>query len=260
MIGIRLHRPLAVAALWMVLSGAQAQVIDAPDSDGDGVNDARDKCQRIANPYQRDSTADGFGNVCDMDLNNDGIVNVADLGLLRLAFFSSDPDADANGDGTVNEVDLGFLPTQFFEPPGPTRFVSFVGELLGAWDDPSNWRPARRPDESDHVLFSNSVSLTIVSSDVSIASLEVCSTELQASGTGFHVATQLVVTDGSLLFVRDVFLTAGLKLDVKARDGVGPSNILCLAKTETLGRLKAGGPRRHRVERRVQHGAGPRDV
>ena len=94
-------------------------VIEQADTDGDGVIDRDDNCSAVVNPDQRDTDGDGFGNRCDPDLNNDGIVNVVDLGLLRERFFSADPDADFNGDGTVNAADLGVLRAFFFGSPGP---------------------------------------------------------------------------------------------------------------------------------------------
>ena len=90
------------------------------DTDSDGVFDDVDNCTTIANPGQIDSNGDGYGNVCDADLNNDCIVNAVDLGIFRTVFFSNDANADLNGDGTVNTVDLGILRTQFFSPPGPS--------------------------------------------------------------------------------------------------------------------------------------------
>ncbi|MEM6641004.1 MAG: proprotein convertase P-domain-containing protein [Pseudomonadota bacterium] len=91
-----------------------------PDTDGDGVADADDNCSAVPNADQRDTNGDGFGNICDADLNNDGVVNFVDLGLLRTSFFSSNADADFNGDGVVNFVDLGIMRTGFFAPPGPS--------------------------------------------------------------------------------------------------------------------------------------------
>src|SRR5690606_6829295 len=44
------------------------------DRDGDGVPDALDNCIRIPNPDQRDTNGDGFGNVCDADVDGDGRV------------------------------------------------------------------------------------------------------------------------------------------------------------------------------------------
>ena len=90
------------------------------DSDGDGVADDVDNCTEVANADQIDSNGDGFGNLCDADLNNDGVINVSDLGLLRLAFFSDDADADFNSDGVVNVSDLGLLRLSFFGAPGPS--------------------------------------------------------------------------------------------------------------------------------------------
>lgn len=90
------------------------------DSDGDGIADPADNCIDVANPAQRDSDGDNIGNRCDADLNNDCVVNVTDLGLLKAVFFTADPDADFNGDGAVNASDLGIMKQQFFGPPGPS--------------------------------------------------------------------------------------------------------------------------------------------
>lgn len=91
-----------------------------PDGDGDDVVDIADNCIEIANADQRDTNADGYGNACDLDLNDDCVVNVVDLGILRSVFFSGDADADANGDGVVNVVDLGLMRSLFFQAPGPS--------------------------------------------------------------------------------------------------------------------------------------------
>ncbi len=100
------------------------------DVDGDGVLDGADNCTQVANAAQTDSDGDGFGNACDADIApagaNDCMVNGADLGLFRLAFFSTpadanwNPDADFNDDGQVNAIDLSALRTGFFLPPGPS--------------------------------------------------------------------------------------------------------------------------------------------
>lgn len=41
----------------------------AIDTDGDGVTDSSDNCTLTPNPLQRDTDADGYGNICDADLN-----------------------------------------------------------------------------------------------------------------------------------------------------------------------------------------------
>jgi predicted flap endonuclease-1-like 5' DNA nuclease len=97
--------------------GAQA------DSDGDGAGDACDDCQNVTNQDQRDSNGDGFGNACDADLNDDGIVNFADLARMKAVFFKNDADADLNGDGSVNFVDLAMLKQRFFQAPGSSALT-----------------------------------------------------------------------------------------------------------------------------------------
>ncbi len=47
------------------------------------------------------------------DINGDGVVDTADLGLLIAAFGTGDPQADLNGDGVVDTADLGLLISQF---------------------------------------------------------------------------------------------------------------------------------------------------
>jgi hypothetical protein len=102
----------------------------AQDADGDGVLDADDNCINVPNGptipdfggnVQLDTDLDGFGNVCDGDLDDNGIVNLVDLGLLSGVFFTDDPNADLNGDGVVNFLDLGtFAAGGLFVAPGPS--------------------------------------------------------------------------------------------------------------------------------------------
>jgi hypothetical protein len=103
----------------------------ATDSDGDGVRDVNDNCIDAPNGplipdaggnSQLDTDEDGFGNVCDTDINqpNDGITNALDIGALKAQFLTSGPDADFNGDGIVNALDVGILKQYFLQPPGPS--------------------------------------------------------------------------------------------------------------------------------------------
>ena len=90
------------------------------DTDADGITDEQDNCTEVANADQRDSDGDGYGNVCDTDINNDGITNSLDASLLRSLYMSSDPDGDFNGDGIVNSLDVGILRSMYLASPGPS--------------------------------------------------------------------------------------------------------------------------------------------
>ena len=57
------------------------------------------------------------------DLDNNGGVDFADLGLLKDRFFGTDPDADLDGDGNVNFADLQLLENLFFGAPGPSGLL-----------------------------------------------------------------------------------------------------------------------------------------
>ena len=99
------------------------------DTDGDGVVDSQDNCTLVANPppdgetVQRDTNGDGFGNRCDPDLNNDGLVTVIDFLILRGVLNSADEDADLNGDGLVTVTDFLILRGFLNQPPGPSGLV-----------------------------------------------------------------------------------------------------------------------------------------
>jgi hypothetical protein len=110
---------LSYPVVALLIGSLTAVATYAADSDGDAIDDASDNCVLVANPSQYDADADGFGNACDADLNNDLIVNFIDLGLFRAAFFTPLPSADFNEDGVVNFLDLGVIRTGFLQPPGP---------------------------------------------------------------------------------------------------------------------------------------------
>jgi len=60
-----------------------------------------------------------MGSLCDADLDNNGIVNFADLAIMKKVFFTTNSIADLNGDGIVNFTDLAMLKKSFFKAPGP---------------------------------------------------------------------------------------------------------------------------------------------
>lgn len=98
------------------------------DQDADGAGDVCDNCRLVANGpllpgiaalVQRNTNRDAYGNVCDADLDDDGIVNFKDLARMKQVFLTTDPSADLNGDGVVNFGDLAGMKAGFLKPPGP---------------------------------------------------------------------------------------------------------------------------------------------
>ena len=99
------------------------------DTDNDGIENDLDNCILKSNGplkpdagghYQRDTDLDGYGNACDADLNNDGVVNFADLALFKLVFGTNDHHADFDGNEVVNFADLAIFRASFGKPPGPS--------------------------------------------------------------------------------------------------------------------------------------------
>src|SRR5262245_28714652 len=89
-----------------------------------------DNCRDHPNPNQRDSDSDGFGNACDLDYTNDGVVDGSDLALLIGAFASRtgsqryEERIDVNGDGVIGAPDLAALGRSFGDSPGPTALAA----------------------------------------------------------------------------------------------------------------------------------------
>ena len=52
---------------------------------------------------------DSFDEIVPGDLNNDGLVNSADIKILLSRYGTDDPEADFNSDGIVNGIDFGII-------------------------------------------------------------------------------------------------------------------------------------------------------
>ncbi len=84
----------------------------APDTDKDGIPDGADNAYLTPNPDQKDSDGDGFGDVADVDFDNDGVISEKDFSLFLEAFESTKGDsnfnvsADFNHDDKVDFVDF----------------------------------------------------------------------------------------------------------------------------------------------------------
>lgn len=101
------------------------------DRDGDGIENHADNCPEEPNADQRDTNEDGYGNLCDADVDGDGIVDSSggtiyplddrgDLEAITLTARNGpyQPDHDLNGDGRVDEQDLAIVRMALFRPPG----------------------------------------------------------------------------------------------------------------------------------------------
>ncbi len=83
-----------------VIEGAAVAPPPNLDADEDGVPDATDNCSAVFNTDQADLDDDGIGDVCDPDLDGDGVDNSVDT-------FPNDPTetADADMDGVGDNSD-----------------------------------------------------------------------------------------------------------------------------------------------------------
>jgi len=110
---------------------------DPQDRDGDSVPDALDNCLVLPNPEQRDSDADGFGNLCDADFDGDGRVGTSygarppgDLERLGRAVARGlfVPRFDLDGNGAVDRGDLALATIGLYLPPGPSGRIARGGQ------------------------------------------------------------------------------------------------------------------------------------
>jgi uncharacterized protein (TIGR03790 family) len=107
------------------------------DRDGDTVPDPLDNCLDLPNPLQRDSDADGFGNLCDADFDGDGRVGTSygalplgDIDRLEraVALGLYVPRLDLDGDGAVDGTDLAIAAIGLYLPPGPSGRIVRDGQ------------------------------------------------------------------------------------------------------------------------------------
>ncbi|MEM9387459.1 MAG: integrin alpha [Pseudomonadota bacterium] len=90
------------------------------DLDRDGIADVEDNCQLAVNGDQRDSNGDGYGNLCDADLDDSCVVAPADWLLMRDVLGTADADADLDGNGRVDLQDARRLFDHRGLAPGPS--------------------------------------------------------------------------------------------------------------------------------------------
>ncbi len=89
------------------------------DTDFDGVADFQDNCSLDPNIDQIDADQDGFGNLCDADCTQDGIVGLPDyIAISRCRAGSC--ACDLTGDGERNFGDFLLLSTRWGKVVGPS--------------------------------------------------------------------------------------------------------------------------------------------
>ncbi|WP_291964838.1 T9SS type B sorting domain-containing protein [Maribacter sp.] len=96
-----LHKTLYLAILFFSLTVAAT----AQDADFDGVLDAVDLCPNTADSTNTDTDGDGVGDVCDLDDDNDGILdsNECEIAIPNFSFENGLADWTVEStDGTVN--------------------------------------------------------------------------------------------------------------------------------------------------------------
>jgi hypothetical protein len=115
----------------------------AVDSDGDGAADYGDNCLDVWNKHQTDSDEDGFGNACDADYDQNGVVGISDFNRIQRVFGTSigHPDfeevVDCNADAVIGVPDFECFKRQFGGPPGPSGLTCMPDDVCTAGDVPA---------------------------------------------------------------------------------------------------------------------------
>jgi len=117
-----------VTTLALLIAGPAMAGPAITDTDSDGTFDVLDICSAdptVPVPNGGDADNDGYGDGCDADFNNDGVVNSVDSGIFLVDLNSGIPTpglgTDTNGDGVVNAIDTGMvIPGLSLGVPGPS--------------------------------------------------------------------------------------------------------------------------------------------
>ncbi len=122
---------LTVVTVNVVSCTSDGTILSGQDTDEDSVPDILDNCTLVPNgpneviPSQLDVDMDGYGNACDPDFDNNGVVDSNDASVLFAAFGRNDtPEIDLNGNGVVDSNDASVLFKMFGGPPGPSGVAS----------------------------------------------------------------------------------------------------------------------------------------
>ena len=121
---VKPNTPVSFTAQASVSSSTSAPAVD---TDGDGIIDNRDNCIDVSNTSQLDTNSDGYGNMCDADYDNDGIVGLSDYGIFRNSYQTEvgspgyNVDVDKDGDSIIAIGEFGLISAQMeAQVPGPS--------------------------------------------------------------------------------------------------------------------------------------------
>lgn len=121
---------------------ANAEFIE-PDTDKDGIIDAKDNCIKVANSNQSDVDSNGIGDACE-DFDSDGIYNAKDNCIEHANRSQKDSDADGIGDACDEEESR--LTENLPWLPWATMIIAFS---LLLWMVYSTWKVRKK--EKSHL-------------------------------------------------------------------------------------------------------------
>ena len=94
------------------------------ESDSDGVPCDADNCVFVPNASQADTDLDGYGNACDADYDNTGVVGTTDFSTFKQAWNTSAPtyneQVDHDCTGVVGTTDFSTFKQLWNQASGPT--------------------------------------------------------------------------------------------------------------------------------------------
>jgi hypothetical protein len=122
---------LGCSALLAIALGLTSYAGAVVDTDSDGVGDPTDNCDIDANgpllgscSAQEDGDADGFGNACDTDTNNNGASDLGDvsdtLAQSKAGGTLLNYDFDCDGATSLGDVSVVLADSKLGKVPGPS--------------------------------------------------------------------------------------------------------------------------------------------
>ncbi len=93
------------------VTSSNALLTVTDDSDGDGIPDTLDNCVNTANPLQEDNDGDGIGDICDLDDDNDGMLDADECaGVVCLEPIVNESFELPNIPGNYSQLDEDLVP------------------------------------------------------------------------------------------------------------------------------------------------------